>query len=65
MYALFVAKASHLEKETAFASIADSMLSKSVKQDTKEDNCQTLPRQGGQSFKITVSHKSLWDVLGL
>ncbi|KAM7320216.1 hypothetical protein ACRRTK_020659 [Alexandromys fortis] len=31
--------------KTALASTADNMLSKLDKQDTKEGNCQTLPRQ--------------------
>lgn len=33
-------------QETTLVSTADNMLSKLDRQDTKEDNCQTLPRQG-------------------
>ncbi|KAL6041570.1 hypothetical protein STEG23_030245 [Scotinomys teguina] len=39
-------KTKHLGKETPLALTADSMLSKLNKQDTKEGNCQTVPRQG-------------------
>ena len=33
-------------QETALVSAAESMLCKLDKEDTKEGNCQTLPRQG-------------------
>lgn len=47
-------KPSHWQ-ETAFASTADSVLSKLDKQDRKEANCRTLPRQGRPVFKIPAS----------
>ena len=40
-FALCMAKASHLDKETALSSITDCIPSKLEKQDTKESDCQT------------------------
>lgn len=44
--AFFFEKASHLGKETSLASVVDSILSKLDQQDGKENDGQTLPRQG-------------------
>ena len=52
-------KASHVGRETALVSIADSMLSKLDKQDTKENNAEFCHDKVGQSFKILDSQKSL------
>ena len=47
-----MAKASHLGKETALASIADSILSKLDKQDVKKAPVKLCQRKVEQSFKI-------------
>lgn len=54
-----MAKAGRVGRETALVSIADSMLSKVDKQDTKENNAELCQDRVGQSFKILDSQKSL------
>lgn len=63
-FIIFIRRASHLDKETALASVADSILSK-LDQEEKKATAKLWKDKVGQSFKIPASQKSLSYILGL